>query len=112
MTPEEQLDEARVEEARRRWLRNDPATPDIATGAARLARENWTPPEPVVDPVLAAFLKWHASHPLASFQEAYIAGVWMARKQEQERAKGLVERVEIYAGPYDAVALAKYRGEA
>ena len=124
MTPEEQLDEARAKEALHRLVNSGQVYchEDIAALGARLARENWTPPEPV-DPDLAAFLKWHASHPLASFQEAYIAGVWMARKQEQERAKVLVELVEDLTtlssddsiSPIPGVAsftLAKYRGEA
>ncbi|MCA3713102.1 MAG: hypothetical protein IM667_11380, partial [Phenylobacterium sp.] len=113
------LDEARAKEALREA---DEANRyftflEVATLAARRAREGWTPPEPV-DPDLAAFLKWHASHPLASFQEAYIAGVWMARKQEQERAEVLVEYVEADARRLDGVGdraravLAKHRGEA
>jgi hypothetical protein len=119
----EELDEARGNEAYELWCRDQPdgtkgyAPVQVAIRAARLAREGWTPPEPV-DPDVLAFLKWHASHPLASFQEAYIAGVWMARKQEQERAEVLVEYVEADARRLDGVGdraravLAKHRGEA
>ena len=117
MSPEE-LDEARVEEARRRWNSNDPTIPDIATGAARLAREGWTPPEPV-DPDVLAFREW-AAHRGGQGEPwmAYLAGARMAREQERERAKVLVEYVEIHTRRLDGVggravaALAKYRGEA
>lgn len=59
MNPEE-LDEARAREAFR-LCSEDPNISIVAT-AARLARENWTPPEPepVVDPDLMAFREWAA----------------------------------------------------
>lgn len=132
MTPEE-LDEARAKEAYRqadgadRYLTHFEA----ATIAARLARENWTPPEPV-DPDLLAFREWLVEQ-WPDLQEeatsgetdsiiparAYLAGARMAR----ERAKVLEEFAvaletfglddSISAIPRGArEALAKYRGEA
>ena len=120
----EELDEARVEEASRRLNSNDPTIPDIATGAARLARENWTPPEPV-DPDLLAFREWFAAYAPNSRErilagewdqcltnQAYLAGARMAR--EQERAKELVECAKSRVPLTDAARdfFAKYRGEA
>ena len=124
MSPEE-LDEARAKEALRIWNEEDGVTDEgHAVIAARLARENWTPPEPV-DPDVLAFREWFAQRAgsgrksgiLAghwdsiSDADAYLAGASMATKRERERAKVLVECVERYAGPHGAVALAKYNGE-
>ncbi len=52
MTPEE-LDEARAKEAWRLWMGRQKADSSSWVIAARLARENWTPPEPVDPDVLA-----------------------------------------------------------
>jgi hypothetical protein len=97
----EELDEARAKEAG-----GDPVK------AARLAREGWTP----TDPDLLAFREWWRSEDgCDNVGQAYLAGARMARKQERERAKGLVEYVEADARRLDSVggrALAKYRGEA
>jgi hypothetical protein len=107
MTPEE-LDKATADEALR--LHNGPHTngASIAAIAARLAREGWTPPEPV-DPDVLAYREWLAGkHGTRDFREevlagkrdrgiiatAYLAGARMAREQEQERAKVLVEPAE------------------
>ena len=132
MTPEK-LDEARAKEAWRMWEKVKPSLSednDVALFAARLARENWTPPEPV-DPDLLAFREWLVEQ-WPELQEeatsgetdsiiparAYLAGARMAREQERERAKVLVEYVEIDAVRLDGVGgrarnvLAKYRGEA
>ena len=132
MTPEE-LDEARAEEAERRWMvaskdGTQPTSVRLGVVAARLAREGWTPPEPV-DPDLLAFREWGAADSeadgwtrgaalhrqghfdLSEGAQAYLAGARMATKRERERAKVLVECVERYAGPHGAVALAKYNGE-
>ena len=113
----EELDEARAKEAG-----GDPVK------AARLARENWTPPEPVVDPDVLAFREWFAgiiSSGLSRFVprgdydasdtcRAFLAGARRAREQEQKRAKVLVEFAKSRVPLTDAadVALAKYRGEA
>ena len=98
----------------------------LAQIAARLARENWTPPEPVVDPDVLAFREWMvATSGNPEYREEVRAGKWdrsvsalgflagarMAREQEQERAKVLVECSD-YAAHLVATALAKYQGEA
>ena len=108
MTDQEQLDEARAKEAG-----GDPVK------AARLARENWTPPEPVVDPDELAFREWAARRwpgatLSAAVADAYYAGARMAREREQERAKVLEAFVKSRAvlTLAAAEALAKYRGEA
>ena len=133
MTNEEKLDEARAEEAIRLQIAmidgNLPNVPTLAVIAARLARENWTPPEPV-DPDVLAYREWAASYEPgesmrartlagqcddAASYYAYLAGARMAREQEQERAKGLVMYLETRAAegrPYAPAVLAKYRGEA
>ena len=111
MTPEEQLDEARAEEAYRQWQEEGcqgDDTIDVAARAARLARENWTPPEPV-DPDVLAFREWLANdheadawtggallcrlgrHDNTEEARAFLAGARMAREQERERAKVLVD---------------------
>jgi hypothetical protein len=109
MTPEEQLDEARAKEAG-----GDPVK------AARLARENWTPPEPEpADPDVLAFREWESAQwpAYTCTQAAYLAGARMAREREQERAKGLVEYVEAHVKGVNVIfthseVLAKYRGGA
>jgi len=77
---------------------------ELARTAARLAREGWTPPEPV-DPDVLAYREWMDTNPLkprpATEQnrydnllcEVFVQGARMAREQEQERAKVLVEYV-------------------
>jgi hypothetical protein len=117
MTPEE-LDEARVRAERIRRRRF----------AARLAREGWTPPEPV-DPDVLAFREWGAADSeadgwtrgaalhrqghfdLSEGAAAFLAGARMAREQEQERAKVLEDNLALLS---EKVALlqAAYRGEA
>ncbi|MFN9042934.1 MAG: hypothetical protein ACK5Y7_02505 [Betaproteobacteria bacterium] len=89
----EELDEARVRAERIRRRRF----------AARLAREGWTPPEPV-DPDVLAFREWGAADSeadgwtggatlhrqghfdLSETAQAYLAGARMATEREQERA--------------------------
>ena len=121
MTPEE-LDEARAKEADRLWGEAESRVGELSAlqVAARLARENWTPPEPEpVDPDLLAFREWWRTGEGAGDPwMAYLAGARMAREQERERAKVLVEYVEIDAVRLDGVGgrarnvLAKYQGEA
>ena len=80
MSPEE-LDEATVEEARRRWL-STPALrihgtlgEDAPFIVARLARENWTPPKPVDQDVLA-FREWFAQRAGSAPKSGILAGHW------------------------------------
>ena len=99
MTPDE-LDKATADEA---WRLLEEGQ-DVAVIAARLAREGWTPPEPV-DPDVLAYREWMDTNPLkprpATEQnrydnllcEVFVQGARMAREQEQERAKVLVEYV-------------------
>jgi hypothetical protein len=96
-----------IEEAHRR------AAGDAAWGARpvehfiiEVTREGWKPPEPV-DPDVLAYREWASTQPGAwkeaqgaldqlangMFARAYLAGARMAREQEQERAKVLVEYV-------------------
>ena len=102
-----------------------------------VVRENWTPPEPPVDPDVLEFRAWGerrfgADTALAyrlgdcddiDLAEAYLAGARMAREREQERAKVLAEFVGgvTTLGSNDSISaivgvarftLAKYRGEA
>ena len=129
----EELDEARAKEALRIWTAEDGVSHAVV--AARLAREGWTPPEPV-DPDVLAFREWGAAdceadgwtagatlHRQGHFDisegaAAFLAGARMAREQEQERAGPLVEYVETDARRLDGVgsralkALAKHRGRA
>ena len=138
MTPEK-LDEARAKEAVRIWSSQPVAAVRLdapAAIAARLAREGWTPPEPV-DPDVLAFREWvttiyaspskrilanrgdYDNDPEA---QAYLAGARMAREQERERAKVLVEFIgRVRPGFFNNLdhanhearkVLAKYRGEA
>ena len=136
MTPEE-LDEARAKGAWRIW--NESEEDDTLTTAiiaARLAREGWTPPEPV-DPDLLAFREFASKAARsASLAESYrdggmdsctsahlfLAGARMAREQERERANHPIAfAVRVMAGVFKDLdhakrearaALARYRGEA
>jgi hypothetical protein len=107
--------------------------PEIAfvDACIEVTREGWTPPEPV-DPVLLAFREWVKkirSGPAVILDSdidaggydsrleghAYLAGARMAREQERERAKGLVEYMgdrERLGSIHARNLLAKYRGEA
>ena len=139
----EELDEARAKEAKRLWESfRDGGVSSPSIVAARLARENWTPPEPVDD--VLAWREWAVTC-LPEFRagfldgsldssraaQAYLAGARMATEREQERAKGLVDRLSdlvervthdgkrdyvtgVNAGEMISarVVLAKYRGEA
>ena len=122
MTPEE-LDEARAKEAQRLWESGQEAGSSSWVVAARLARENWTPPEPVVDPDVLAFREWESAQwpAYTGTQAAFLAGARMAREREQERAKVLVEYVEAHVNGFFLYTdyrdrardiLAKYQGEA
>ena len=107
----------------------------LADFIIEVMREGWTPPEPEpepVDPDILAFREWAATSPYdpgidgdeadlppayrpdGMLCQTYLAGARMAREQERERAKVLVEYMQGYACPESeaAAALAKYRGEA
>jgi len=78
---------------------------ELARTAARLAREGWTPPEPV-DPDVLAYREWMDTNPLkprpATEQnrydnllcEVFVQGARMAREQERKRRSGLVATME------------------
>ena len=134
----EELDFQRAKEALHRS--DDPQ--EAALIAARLARENWTPPEPV-DPDLIAVLEFLSKrHPGSNYYhgetaktdalpQTCLAAYKAGRERERERAEvlearlsDLVERVTDNSKKYVVtginthemisarVALAKYRGEA
>jgi hypothetical protein len=100
----EELDKATADEA---WRLLEEGQ-DVAVIAARLAREGWTPPEPV-DPDVLAYREWvikrgenriNPKEVLAGKWDqsltamGFLAGARMAREQEQERARVLVEPAE------------------
>ena len=88
------LDDARALEALRICEKRPSGVTfrELAETAARLAREGWTPP---VDPDAVAFREWWESKASTHRpRDAYLAGARMAREQEQERAKVLVEPAE------------------
>jgi hypothetical protein len=109
----EELDEARAEEAMRlqaEAINNNRKAPTLAIIAARLAREGWAPPPPV-DPDVLAFREWASKEwPLASeaalrghmdttpYAAAYLAGARMAREQEREAVQALVEYLDEASG--------------
>jgi hypothetical protein len=93
----EELDRARGAEAYRLWesAESRVGEENRAMIAARLAREGWTPPPPV-DPDVLAFREWAGSFTSTrhlTISDAFLAGARMARAQEQERAKVLVEYI-------------------
>jgi hypothetical protein len=88
-----------------------------------VTREGWKPPEPVVDPDVLAFREWVKSYQRPFILEpdvdagrydavpeahAYLAGARMAREQERERAKVLVNYIRDPRADMRIVALAKY----
>jgi hypothetical protein len=124
----EELDEARADEALRLWGQShNKSTPRVI--AARLAREGWTPPEPVDPDVLAVREVLARSDENEAARRGYLAGRYdshnwfqsalaaykAGREQEQERAKVLVEAlgtVSTYSGNFGkmaAAALAAYK---
>ena len=130
MSPEE-LDEARAKEAYELWCRDQPESDDdqveTAKIAARLAREGWTPPEPVTPDLIAVLEFLSKRHPESNYYygetgkpdaltQTCLAAYKAGREQEQERAKGLVEFVgnrRLCGCQSQAKALlAKYWGDA
>jgi len=142
MSPEE-LDEARAKEAWRMWEKVKPSLSednDVALFAARLARENWTPPEPV-DPDLLAFREWaekmwplcagatrRGDIPDVLLRDTFLAGARMAREQFAPREREMLAVLEEFSRDCDGyldgdghpwallqrarAIIAKYRGEA
>lgn len=115
MSPEE-LDEARAKEAQRLWESGQESGSSSWVVAARLAREGWTPPEPV-DPDVLAFHAWRMeqlSYVEASegsmTAKAFLAGARMAREQAKPLAQYLQDRADRDDAEADRI-LAKYRGE-
>jgi hypothetical protein len=107
-------DEIRAE-ARRRLAAADPDYDQrgFVNAVIEVTREGWTPPEPV-DPDVLAFEQWFkgAFSARPDFKEPYLAGARMAREQEQERAKVLVEYVrarEQAGSPFATEALDAYK---
>ncbi|MFN8995262.1 MAG: hypothetical protein ACK5X3_16580 [Pseudomonadota bacterium] len=91
----EELDKARGAEALRLYGGPHTNGERIAIEAARLAREGWTPPEPV-DPDLLAFMEWATAQGVnfgfgGLVDAAYLAGARMATERERERAKVLLD---------------------
>ncbi len=87
MTDEDELDMARVKEAKR--LTGLPGIwPDISLIAARLAREGWTPPEPV-DPDLAEaerLRNYWADDIIDEVIDVALAGIKRGRELERDVA--------------------------
>ena len=112
-------------EAKRRWdAELWPRHKRVVDHVIEVTREGWTPPEPV-DPDVLAYWDWHKSvNPTGRLNlnvcDAYLAGARMAREQERERARPLVEYVEARVRGVRGVnvlftpseVLAKYRGDA
>jgi hypothetical protein len=86
-------------EAERRWVLAGGCL-DRACFIIEVTREGWTPPEPV-DPDVLAYEQWFGSKLSAGENAgprvAYLAGARMAREQEQERAKVLLEYVRAHS---------------
>jgi hypothetical protein len=108
---DEELDKARCDEAWRIYndsiANKEYLTTSVIRIVARLARENWTPPEPV-DPDVLAYREWELSKlGNAAYRETVLAGGWdrtpsaicfvagfrAAREQEEEAAVALVEGI-------------------
>ena len=116
-----------IAEAERRWLEEYRANGGRLSPHSskeihviNIMREGWKPPAPV-DPDVEAYWRWHKSvNPtgrlILNVADAYLAGASMAREQERERSKGLVEFVGnrrlCGCQPQAQALLAKYQGEA
>ena len=121
-----------IAEANRRRAEHGEGAPPVEHFIVDVVCENWTPPKPV-DPDVLAFREWAKATKLGRpfVQEstidaggydhveqahAYLAGARMAREQERERAKELVEYVwddakrPDGAGDRARKVLAKYEG--
>ena len=128
-----------IAEANRRAVAQGYGAPPVEHFIVDVVCENWTPPEPVVDPDVLAWREWETRAGCSDdYRKAVLAGKWdhsvnarvflagarMAREQEQERAKGLVDLLTpagieamlvnylVIAEDRARAALAIYRGEA
>ena len=122
MTPEE-LDKARVKEARRLWHEQGAPHPQPIYIAARLAREGWTPPAPISPRVKAAreWLKGKSIVPAVSrsidqgeFDDdaeavGFLAGFAAAVKLAEPVVKEAKRLVEEYLDPDGDDAITTYR---
>ena len=114
-----------IAEAERRWLEEYRANGGRLSPHSskeihviNIMREGWKPPAPV-DPDVEAYWRWHKSvNPtgrlILNVADAYLAGASMAREQERERSKGLVELAKKWAR-FDSEAthvINRYLGEA
>jgi hypothetical protein len=99
-----------IEEAHRRQNRAVECEP-FSRYVFEVTREGWTPPP--VDPDVLAYREWLNGpfRVVPTLEAAYLAGAHMARQQEQERAKVLVEYASVRAHLSTAAdaALAAYR---
>ena len=110
MTPEEQLDDTRGLEALRICEERPTGLKfrELAQIAARLAREGWTPPEPV-DPDVLAFREWAERTYSDSADDirggdwdncgaaiAFEAGAKWATDRGNQRTVSLVEALNLY----------------
>jgi hypothetical protein len=87
-----------VAEAERRW-ENELGEREwsVVDYIIEVIREGWKPPEPV-DPDVPEYWEWVAAGGGETQRAAFLAGARMAREQEQERAKGLVEYLDEASG--------------
>ena len=97
-----------IAEANRRRAEHGEGAPPVEHFIVDVVCENWTPPEPEpVNPDILAFREWAAERwPVsrsgiekggADYRieaKAYLAGARMAREQERERAKPLVDQAK------------------
>ena len=93
-----------IAEANRRAAAQGYGAPPVEHFIVDVVCENWTPPEPVVDPDVLAFREWYAGEWPLHTGESILAGAWdhgiaatgylagarMAREREQERANPVV----------------------
>jgi hypothetical protein len=113
-----------VAEANRRAVAQGYGAPPVEHFIVDVVCENWTPPEPEVDPDVLAFREWNAggARVITSVVDVFLAGARMAREQEQERANALVAfavrvKVGVFKDLDDAKcgarkAIDEYEGEA
>jgi len=102
-----------IAEAHRRFgeeqRNHDGLTPEgssLANHIIEVMRENWTPPEPVVDPDLMAFREWAAAQgldpgPDVLLRDTFLAGARMAREQFASREREMLAVLEEFSRDCD-----------